>query len=65
MSADRFKEHSHDERPSTEEYSRMNDREKDMAIQNAVIRLQNRIQRLLNLIEETGRTSKKFPKERR
>ncbi len=37
--------------PSAEEYLRMNEKEKDAEIEKAVIRLQNRIQKILYLME--------------
>lgn len=41
-----------DDRPSADEYARMDEGEKDQAIREAVIRLQNRIQKILNLFRE-------------
>ncbi len=40
-----------EERPSAENYIRMNEKEKDLEIQKAVIRLQNRISKILFLMD--------------
>lgn len=39
------------DRPSVEDYMRMDEKEKDVAIQRAVVRLQNRIAEILYLLE--------------
>lgn len=45
-----------DDGPSVEEYLRMNERDKDIAVQRAVIRLQTRIQEILYLMENEMKT---------
>jgi hypothetical protein len=41
-------------RPKTDEYARMDDREKDRAIQKAVIRLRDHVQKILNPLGGNG-----------
>jgi hypothetical protein len=53
--ADRKKREEND-RPNTDEYAGMDDREKDLAIQKAVIRLQNRVQEILNHLGGDGKS---------
>ncbi len=45
-----------EDRPSVEEYLRMDERDKDIAIQKAVIRLQTRIQEILYLMDTEMKT---------
>ena len=52
----REKQHNDDDSPSVEEYLRMNERDKDIAVQRAVIRLQTRIQEILYLMENEMKT---------
>ncbi len=48
----------HDDSPSVEEYLCMDEAEKDVAIQKAVIRLQTRIHEILYLMESEIKTKK-------
>lgn len=43
-------------RPDVEEYVRMNEKEKDLEIHKALIRLQNRIRKILYLMEAETKT---------
>lgn len=56
--AGREKKREENDRPDTDEYARMDDREKDLAIQKAVIRLQNRVQEILNPLGGDGKSEK-------
>ncbi len=51
MEKERGKEKRHNDTPSVEDYLRMDEDEKDVAIQKAVIRLQTRIHEILYLME--------------
>ena len=51
MEKERRKEKRHNDRPSVEDYLRLDENEKDIAIEKAVIRLQTRIQEILYLME--------------
>ncbi len=51
MDKERRKEKRHNDRPSVEDYLRLDENEKDIAIEKAVIRLQTRIQEILYLME--------------
>lgn len=51
MEKERGKEKRHNDRPSVEDYLRLDENEKDIAIEKAVIRLQTRIQEILYLME--------------
>ncbi len=55
MSRER-QQHNEDDGPNVEEYLRMNERDKDIAVQRAVIRLQTRIQEILYLMENEMKT---------
>ncbi|OGW29278.1 MAG: hypothetical protein A2X56_06020 [Nitrospirae bacterium GWC2_57_13] len=57
-SAGREKKREENGRPNTDEYARMDDREKDIAIEKAVIRLQNRVQKILNPLGGNGKSGK-------
>lgn len=56
--AGREKKPDENDRPNTDEYARMDDREKDRAIEEAVIRLQNRVQKILNPLGGDGKSEK-------
>ena len=51
MEKERRKEKRQNDRPSVEDYLRLDENEKDIAIEKAVIRLQTRIQEILYLME--------------
>ena len=51
MEKERRKEKRHNDRPSVEDYLRLDENEKDIAIEKAVIRLQTRIHEILYLME--------------
>ncbi|HLE39914.1 MAG TPA: hypothetical protein VI956_00260 [Nitrospirota bacterium] len=51
MKRERRKEKGHSDGPSVEEYLRLDENEKDIAIEKAVIRLQTRIHEILYLME--------------
>jgi len=51
MERERRKDKRHNDSPSVEDYLRMDEDEKDVAIQKAVIRLQTRIHEILYLME--------------
>lgn len=51
MEKERRKEKRFNDRPSVEDYLRLDENEKDIAIEKAVIRLQTRIQEILYLME--------------
>jgi len=57
------KEKSHNDSPSVEDYLRMDEDEKDVAIQKAVIRLQTRIHEILYLMESEIKTKKGMHKK--
>ena len=52
------KEKRHNDGPSVEDYLRMDEDEKDVAIQKAVIRLQTRIHEILYLMESEIKNKK-------
>ncbi len=58
MDKDSRKKKRHDDSPSVEDYQRMDEDEKDVAIQKAVIRLQTRIHEILYLMESEMKTKK-------
>jgi hypothetical protein len=58
MGKERGKETRHNGSPSVEDYLRMDEDEKDVAIQKAVIRLQTRIHEILYLMESEIKAKK-------
>lgn len=58
MDKDSRKKKRHDGSPSAEDYLSMDEDEKDVAIQKAVIRLQTRIHEILYLMESEIKTKK-------
>ncbi len=58
MEKDPMKKKRHNDSPSVEDYLRMDEDEKDIAIQRAVIRLQTRIHEILYLMESEIKTKK-------
>lgn len=58
MEKERRKDKRHNDRPSIEDYLRMDEDEKDVAIQKAVIRLQTRIHEILYLMESEIKSKK-------
>ncbi len=56
--AGREKRHAANDGPNADEYARMDDDEKDRAIEKAVIRLQNRVQELLKPLGGDGKSGK-------
>jgi hypothetical protein len=58
MEKERGKEKRHNGSPSVEDYLNMDEDEKDVAIQKAVIRLQTRIHEILYLMESEIKANK-------
>jgi hypothetical protein len=58
MEKERGKEKRHNDRPSVEDYLRLDENEKDIAIEKAVIRLQTRIHEILYLMESEIKNNK-------
>ncbi len=63
MNKESRKKKRHDDSPSVEDYLRMDEEEKDVAIQKAVIRLQTRIHEILYLMESEIKTKKGMHKK--
>jgi hypothetical protein len=63
MDRDSRKKKRHDDSPSIEDYLRMDEEEKDVAIQKAVIRLQTRIHEILYLMESEVKKKKGMHKK--
>jgi hypothetical protein len=63
MEKDSRKKKRRDDSPSVEDYLSMNEDEKDIAIQRAVIRLQTRIHEILYLMESEIKTKKGMHKK--
>lgn len=63
MDKDSRKKKRHNDSPSVEDYLRMDEEEKDIAIQRAVIRLQTRIHEILYLMESETKTKKGMHKK--
>ncbi|OGW52968.1 MAG: hypothetical protein A2Z46_05550 [Nitrospirae bacterium RBG_19FT_COMBO_55_12] len=58
MEKERRKEKRRNDSPSVEDYLRMDEDEKDVAIQKAVLRLQTRIHEILYLMESEIKSKK-------
>jgi hypothetical protein len=65
MEKERRKEKRHNDGVSVEDYLRMDEDEKDIAIQKAVIRLQTRIHEILYLMESEIKNKKIAHKKER
>jgi hypothetical protein len=65
MDRDSRKKKRHNDSPSVEDYLRMDEEEKDVAIQRAVMRLQTRIHEILYLMESGIKMKKSMHKKER
>jgi hypothetical protein len=63
MDRDSREKKRHDDSPGVEDYLCMDEEEKDVAIQKAVIRLQTRIHEILYLMESEIKTKKGMHKK--